>query len=101
MVAKKESAFQGVIQILRENVGRVITVGEVTGGSGQESRRYYLRNLARAGYLEPLDDGSVSDDGTQYRVVKRPPDYYTRRMLDEDVRIAAGYVVDHKSLKYI
>lgn len=101
MVAEKESAFQAVIRILRENVGRAITVGEVTGRSGQESRRYYLRNLARAGYLEPLDDGSVSDNRTAFRVVKSPPSYYTRRMLDEDVRIAAGYIVDHQSLKYL
>ena len=102
-VRKKLSVFMRMMNLVNNNVGKVIPSSRMLLGKepGRISEVSYLYKFIQLGYVETINDGFVMHKSTKYRIIKPFPPNYTLLILLNDLRIAKGLIPEsYKSKIY-
>lgn len=102
-IGKKPSMLEGLIRVVNANVGKTLSSTELFLGRDPGPNRItmYVYQIAKLGYVKPLDGGFIKRKETRYKVLKAFPPYYNSTMLEDEIRAYDGYIPEtHKRITY-
>lgn len=90
---KKLPVFPEMVKFVNNNVGNIVSSSDILLGKTPDrgSETSYLYKFIKAGYVEPINNGSVQDKKAQYKILKAFPEHYNSCMLKDELRVINGY----------
>lgn len=90
---KKLPVFPEMVKFVNDNVGNIVSSEAILLGKTPDrgSETSYLYKFIKAGYIEPINKGSVQDKNTMYKILRAFPEHYNSCMLKDELRVINGY----------
>lgn len=91
---KKQPVFPAMIRFVNENVGKVVSSGDILLGKEPDrgAETSYLYKFIKLGYVQPLEGHTVNNKYSQFKIVKSFPASYNSVDLGRELKIANGLI---------
>lgn len=85
---KKKPVFSTMTSYINANVGKIVSSNSILQGKkpGRNAETAYLYKFIKAGYVEALDKGAITQESTMYRVIKGFSEHYNSKSLMNELK---------------